>query len=132
MQKFADWVKETEEEDGERIDYIAWEILRRRTYDRAYNIVPDNAGATKPLASVSMHEKEDVLTGGRLETRIWRYSKYEIEKRFGLSLLEYLSMPSHLVETLLEIAGQEIAKETPATNKTKQELDKLEREARKR
>jgi len=58
----------------------------------------------RPLASVALHDKEDVMEGGPLFSHIRRFYQYRLHKLFGLSLNEFLELPLYMVELLYDIA----------------------------
>lgn len=104
-------------EEGEKVDYITFDVLRQRAYLDAFNILPKSDVAS-PLDYVSVRSEEDHIKGGPLESRIYRYRLYGVADRFHVSLIEFLSLPRHIVEFILSICAEEFQKEIPEQKKS--------------
>lgn len=83
------------------------ELITRNYYQTEYGIY-DHAKARgdRPLALVALHDKEDVVEGGMLFTYVRAFFNYRLHQR-GLSLNEFLELPYHVVELILDIAREE-------------------------
>lgn len=94
-----------------KCDYITGQMLFREAYETAYTI-HDHEVDEHPWALVSVREKEDIYSGGVLETFIARYRTKRVNERFGMSLKEILKLPKHVVEEIFKqcdaVAKQEL------------------------
>jgi hypothetical protein len=61
-------------------------------------------GHTKPMASVALHEVEDVNTNDALRSTMLNYIRNDIKELFGLSFLEYVALPSFIVKEFNDTA----------------------------
>lgn len=66
----------------------------------------------RPLASVAMHESEDINNGSLLEEALRTYANRGIERIFKLSVLEYLDLPIDIAAMMLEIADEDSMKKS--------------------
>jgi hypothetical protein len=74
-------------------------------YETSYGIFDHSKKLGKrPMASVAMHESEDVNKGSFLQEAIDTFVKRNIKDTFGLSILEYLELPSDICAMLTETA----------------------------
>lgn len=107
----------------------AAEAIARACYQTEYGIFDhDHAQGFKPLALVALHPKEDVVEGGLLFSHIRRYHSRQIYRNFGISLMEFLTLPPYVVELLYEIAEAESVRTEQVNNTIQRQLDGLRRE----
>lgn len=87
------------------------QIVLKDLYDTEYGIYNHlNRSRKRPLASVAMHEAEDINTGSLLEEVLRIYTQKNIKDIFNLSLLEYLDLPRDIIQMLNTIADETMAK----------------------
>lgn len=84
------------------IESSAAQVLMSMAYDTTYNICqyPSN----NPLHSVTMHDKENYEVPSGLYRAIERFERHRFNERFNLTLIDYLSLPRDVVDTLTKIA----------------------------
>lgn len=88
------------------------EILMRERYETTYGICDHfNNTVDRPLALIAMQWPEDTCSGSTLYERLSQYTIYGIQKHFGLSVTEFLDLPSDIVLYLLELGSKEQKKE---------------------
>lgn len=76
-------------------------------YEQEYGIYNHALGdPNRPLASVAMHPAENVLEGSFLDERIEQFADKEVTKHFGLSLIEFLDLPTDVCFKILEVAAK--------------------------
>jgi hypothetical protein len=56
----------------------------------------------RPLASVALHDCESITDGSDLYNVISRYVRNEIYKEIGLNLVDFLNLPSDVVQYLFK------------------------------
>lgn len=76
------------------------QIMLMMLYDITYNIHNHHANDAGPLDVVSMHPTENYHYDTALYKTICRYALTEVKETYGLSLVEYLSMPKHIVDMI--------------------------------
>lgn len=94
-------------------------------YETRYGIFDHRkSGKKRPWASVALHESEDICETSSLTEAIENYHGRGIKELFGLSVVEYLNLPSDVCLTLMIIANREAAKKSVLANKMVSELAK--------
>lgn len=80
------------------------QLLVRHHYETKFGIFDHDHGDNKdhPLALVMMQEAE--RTNGPLFERIERFEERQIYQKFGLNLIDFLSLPREVVEFVEELA----------------------------
>lgn len=85
------------------LDGFSSSILTLEAYDETYGIANyefDDPRA--PFALVAMHRKEDYVSGSRMEKKIRAFRQHKIHKHYALSLTEFMELPRHLAEFIME------------------------------
>ena len=101
------------------------QVLSQLTYDIAYNIHDHMSPASNnPLASVELHPAEDYREYSGLYRTIERYERQKVNETFGLSLLEYLELPTYMVDMLTDIYIASANDASKIGDDVKRELDK--------
>jgi hypothetical protein len=88
-----------------QLSNIDSQLVLRDSYDikyRIYNHLSNDK--SRPLASVALHEQEENTKTSSLYEAIEVYKDLNILGLFGLSIKEYLSLPSDFCNALLESA----------------------------
>lgn len=102
-------------------------MLRER-YETLYGIYNHDApDVNRPLASVAIHKAEDASLGSLLYERIEQFEERKIYQRFGISLVEFLELPSDVCLKIMEIAGKRLTEEGTMTASVMNQLSSLER-----
>lgn len=98
-------------------------------YETGYGIF-NHRGAkkTRPLASVAFHPAEDIITGSRLRDSALRYERCKIKKTLDMSFLEFISLPTSVIDELCDISMVITLQRDIAGAKTKDEVDRLMKE----
>ena len=92
------------------------EILLRDRYETIYGIHDhSNEINERPLALVAMHWCEDASTDSALYERIKLFFGRYVHKHSGLSLAEFLELPSDISRLVLEESTKLQEKENTAT-----------------
>lgn len=60
----------------------------------------------KPLAIVALHDGENTGIGSTLYERIELFAERGVTKHFGLSLSEFLELPTDVCDRILEISNK--------------------------
>lgn len=74
-------------------------------YETIYGIF-DHTVPGFPLASSSLHPKENVYENNIYENRLRKYLELKIHERTGLNFIEFLDLPRAEVETILKVTQQ--------------------------
>ena len=95
-------------EQGERWRPTTVDQLTSMAYLTEFGIMPEKSGPhTNPFGVVGYYEKEDFLEGSELYSYIRRFHRLKINSSSGLSLLEFMELPKHVADLLIEIAQSE-------------------------
>ena len=87
-------------------------LLMLDRYETAYGIYNhSNPIDNRPLALVGMHWSEDSASGSLMYERISQHMNNNIYKYFGLSLTEFLDLPTDIVSYILEVSGKRLKEE---------------------
>lgn len=91
-------------------------IILREKYETLFGIYNHaNADPARPLASMAMHWMEDATLHSPLYERIQQFRRRKIAQWFGISLPEFLELPSDICRTMMEEAGIAIEEEAKIT-----------------
>lgn len=102
----------------------AAEIITLSCYQTEYEIFNhEKPHPQRPLALVAMHPKEDVMEGGPLYSHVRRYYNYQIYKHFGVSLVDFLELPMHVVDLLYDIARADATHQEVTHRSVQRQLD---------
>lgn len=95
-------------------------------YEVQYGIF-NHIGASKkrPLSSVAMHDAEENTSTSSLYEAIDTYQRNGIKEIFGLSLKEYLDLPTEICIKLLESASNEFSKKSNVISGLEADMKKL-------
>lgn len=81
------------------------QIVLTAVYDNVFGVFNHaKLGKSKPMASVAMHEIEDVNNNDALRSAMLNYIRNDIKELFGLSFLEYINLPSFIMRELHDTA----------------------------
>lgn len=108
---------------AKKVDSISAQILLREAYEISYEIFDHNQDYTHPWALVQTREKENYFDYGTLHRTIYSYRLREINKRFDLSITEFLDLPREIVELLIKVSDEELARDSKSYNEIKDQLD---------
>lgn len=100
---------------------VLTEYYQQKT--KIYNYL--NPSSINPLASVSFHDAEDNINDSMLEDAIKKYVKYDIYRIFGLSLIEYLSLPLEYTYLIRKVASTNIGKKAAQMDDLEKQLKDL-------
>ena len=100
-----DFINKTPSLSSTDADIVLYDL-----YDINYGIFDHrNAGKTKPLSSVAMHECENNTADSNLYKVIDAYHSRGVKEVFGLSLLEFLNLPGDLCIYVIEVCSKDSA-----------------------
>lgn len=91
---------------------IEAKIFMSDMYDIRYGIY-NHVQNKHPLSTVLTHDSEDVINNSLTKAVIEKYRIYEIQDLYGLSLLEFLSLPPDMASMILD-EGEKFYKEKKA------------------
>lgn len=69
-----------------------------------------------PLGLVRLHDKENVLEGGRLYKEIRLFATYRIHEHFGIDIDAYFDLPPHIARFLLDVSRSITQQESKQTD----------------
>lgn len=75
-------------------------------YDTTYGLYDHERWTDNPLALVSLHPGEDILSHGRLALTIRQFRRNKVNVHFGLSLQEFLEQPRHINKLIIDECGR--------------------------
>jgi hypothetical protein len=90
-------------ETADTLDSDAAQIVMSMGYDKAFGIYDHNAIGASPLSPLLYQDKEDYFEYSGIYRAILRYNRQEIQQLFGMSLIEYLHLPKHMVDMITKI-----------------------------
>jgi hypothetical protein len=94
-------------------------------YETTYGIYDHiNPSKGRPLASVALHESEDNTTTSNLYEAIERYHQKGIKDLFGLSITEYLDLPTEICIKLMDIATRDANDKTKIAKQIEDTMNK--------
>ena len=88
-----------------------------------FNHLDENLNKLRPLASVAMHDSEDINLDCLLEQTIKTYVKRGIKDIFGLNINEFLNLPMDIAEMLIIISNEEKKNKADILSKVERDLD---------
>lgn len=113
-----------------KLNGVDTDTLLRDVYESSYQIYnhlgsSNNAkGKKRPLASVALHDSEDITETSLLFNSFETFAQKGIKETFNLNLLEYLSLPTEYCTKLTEIATKEAIKKTGIINDLEKTMNK--------
>lgn len=83
-------------------------MLLRQEYEKTFQIFDHDHNDTDPpgYALVAMNTSEDMDEHGQLNNAIRRYHVNQVYKEFGLSLVEFLSLPMDKVDFIYQVLSE--------------------------
>lgn len=109
------------------LDSISARLVLLDAYEVTYGIynhAVSEPGNERPLALVAMHDKENVTIHSELYNTIRRFRRYKVYQNFGIGFDTFMSLPTEYCTFILEMLGDEAAKEAEALSKRLQELER--------
>ncbi len=105
-----------------KLDSIDAQIVMRDLYEKEFGIY-DHAkiNRNRPLASVAFHPAENINDYSLLEESMRTYISKGIKDKFGLSYTEFLELPLDIIEIMIRIGDEDLAKRSA-------ELTEIERQ----
>ena len=84
-------------------------LVMGEMYESAYGIYDHTKiDPNRPLISVAFHEAEDTLATSALYEQINRFSDLKVFKYFGISLIEYLGLPTYVCNEINRISAKNL------------------------
>lgn len=100
-------------------------LVMGEMYESAYGIYDHTKiDPNRPLISVAFHEAEDTLATSALYEQINRFADLKIFKYFGISLTEYLDLPTYVCTELNRICTRRIREEGNIASDVLADLEK--------
>lgn len=84
-----------------------------------------DVGSKRPMSSVALHGAEDNYKTSRLYETIENFVTKDIYKSTGLSLTEFLNLPTEACLMILEAVEKKSVKETVGLNQLQNEISNL-------
>jgi len=72
---------------------------------------------------IAMHDSEDASKGSVLYERIEMFAEFQVTKFFGLSLADYMELPTDVCSKILEISAKRQKVEGSVTNSMLSQLE---------
>lgn len=99
------------------MDNIPAQMVIRDAYETQYGIFDHGSPSAGPLALVEYRPKEDVTEYGALYRTFYQYHLYEVQKEWGLSVTDFLSLPREYCALILRISSEKAARMTSETER---------------
>lgn len=77
----------------------------------------------RPLASVAMHDGEEIISNDLMEEFVRAYVSKGIGTLYNISLPEFLSYPKHVVNMLFRLADEEQSKKARLLSEVQKDFD---------
>lgn len=90
-------------------NYVDKQIVLLSLYETYYGIFDHGVqelDKLKPLALIAMHETEDMSVFNRFKLMSETYARLHINENFGISLIEYLDLPTEYINDLNNVAKE--------------------------
>ena len=81
-------------------------------YVQEYKIYDHRAQRKKrPMSSVAFHPAESINADSILEDSLRAYLSRGVKDKFGLNILEFMELPSDVIDVLLKVGDESLAKQ---------------------
>lgn len=109
-----------------KLNKTSSEVVMRDLYETKFGIYNHlNKNIKKrPMASVGYNESENINIGSNFEESIVTYVVKNINKLYGLTILEFLDLPRYVIEMLVKISD----KNPGVTDEDKKMLQEIEKQ----
>lgn len=119
---------------GAKTDIVSSKSLLQQAYETTFGIHDHlkqalqeqeiyDADQKRPLSTVALHFAEDTMESSKIHELIRIYAKLKVHQYFGLSLIEFLTLPHEYVETILTECSEMFKKESEKTEKVMSQLN---------
>jgi hypothetical protein len=98
-------------------------LLLRDRYETTYGICNHATAINRPLLLIAMHDCEDSSKGSILYERLNQFAEYCVAKHFGLSLAEFLELPTDVCNEILNISDKRQRTENSVATNLLNELE---------
>lgn len=102
-------------------------LVLKDLYETKYGIFNHRRSDKSPFSSVLFHESESRFHEGLLRSLIADYLQTKVKDFTGLTLLEYLSLPSHLTKVIMKAVDVEKQREAKMLDDAKNALNNASR-----
>lgn len=101
-------------------------LIQLEMYETAHQIYNHGVPSPdRPLANVAMHYAENCRDGSLMDERLSQFADKQVVKFFGLSLTEFLNLPSDTCLKILEICGKKQNEENVIAGNALNNIDKI-------
>lgn len=109
----------------QKLSVLDAKLVLSEAYDKTYGICNhDNLSADDaPLSIVAYHQAEETFDFSTTKQYITAYRKKRLYRLFGVSLNEFMQLPSEIADELLRQATEEIKQQNQSLEELGDELD---------
>ena len=105
------------------MDPIDGRLVLQDLYETEYGIYNHLSGSrSRPLASVAMHDVEDINDGSLLEEAARLYAMRKINTTYGYNFSEFLELPRDVIDILISVANEEQTKKSNIVSELEQQF----------
>lgn len=109
----------------EPLNSVDSKLVMGKLYDFNYGIHNHLASEkTRPLAAIGYNKAEDIGIDTGLEKSIDIFLSSKIKDLYGLTLSDFLSLPTHVSQILIDKAAKELKNKSLALEKIKEDIEK--------
>ena len=105
-------------------DEVTVKLVLRQLYETEFGIFDHiSYNKERPLSGVAMFEAENVDSDNALDNVMATYIDKRIKDTFGLSFIEYVSLPRNYIIKMLELCDRETTKKNNALADVEKQLN---------
>jgi len=97
-------------------------MLLREAYEISHRLL-ESKQQEHPFGLVLTNKKENVLEYGPLYRLFGDYKDKGVKDKFGLSIAEFLELPRHIVNFILELCAREVRVDAKTLSDIEKELN---------
>lgn len=108
------------------LDPISAQILLRTAYEQSFGLHDHTPGqpGDRPLALVSMNQKEDYWTYGTMYRDMAEFMSYRVHEKTGVDMVTFFNQPRHYTSMVWDLLRLQREAEELAAEKAKREAQK--------
>ena len=115
-----------------RYDNITAQLILTEAYDIEYGLYDhDNPELEHPFQSQLMFEQEKILDHSPMMRLYETYSLYQIQKWFGISLLEFINMPAVRFDQLIKLSNKLAEEENERLTNAEKQMQNMQNQINK-
>lgn len=107
-----------------KLNYVDIKTVLTDLYETEFSIFDHINNKSRPLASVAMLDCKDFTTDSLLEDIVTKYINSGVLSLLGIPLLEFLELPSDIVDRLFDLCNVKTAEKAKLASEVEKSLKK--------